>query len=83
MKRVRASNISTIGPASRPFDLSQVRLPPKSDPQGKAQNVAARPRMFGLSDAPVYYPTPEEFCDPLAYIQKIRPEAEKAGLCKI
>ncbi|KAI1314367.1 hypothetical protein EDD11_002232 [Mortierella claussenii] len=40
-------------------------------------------RMFGLEDAPCYYPTAQEFLEPLKYIETIRPEAEKAGICKI
>lgn len=34
-------------------------------------------------EAPVFVPTEEEFKNPLGYIQKIRPLAEKYGLCKI
>lgn len=34
-------------------------------------------------EAPVFEPTWEEFKDPLAYLGKIRPIAEKSGICKI
>jgi hypothetical protein len=30
-----------------------------------------------VPSAPTFYPTPEEFQDPVAYIDKIRPEGEK------
>ncbi|KAF9365905.1 hypothetical protein BGX34_007713 [Mortierella sp. NVP85] len=40
-------------------------------------------RMFGLPDAPCFYPTEQEFLEPLKYIDSIRPLAEKAGICKI
>ncbi|KAJ8679278.1 hypothetical protein QAD02_015065, partial [Eretmocerus hayati] len=34
-------------------------------------------------EAPVFEPTVDEFLDPLGYIAKIRPIAEKSGICKI
>ncbi|XP_069501351.1 lysine-specific demethylase 5C isoform X1 [Ambystoma mexicanum] len=34
-------------------------------------------------ECPVFEPTWEEFTDPLGYIAKIRPIAEKSGICKI
>ncbi|KAK8581382.1 hypothetical protein V6N13_144410 [Hibiscus sabdariffa] len=43
-------------------------------------NEACRP---SVDDAPVFYPTVEEFEDTLAYIEKIREEAESFGICRI
>jgi histone demethylase JARID1 len=34
-------------------------------------------------EAPTFSPSEEEWLDPLGYISKIRPIAEKAGICKI
>lgn len=34
-------------------------------------------------EAPVFLPTPEEFENPLRYINKIRPIGQKTGICKI
>lgn len=34
-------------------------------------------------ECPVFEPSWEEFSDPFAYINKIRPIAEKTGICKI
>lgn len=34
-------------------------------------------------ECPVFEPTPEEFADPFKFINKIRPIAERTGICKI
>ncbi|GAB2224615.1 hypothetical protein Droror1_Dr00005377 [Drosera rotundifolia] len=38
---------------------------------------------LNVPQAPVYYPTEEEFRDPLEFIYKIREEAEVYGICRI
>jgi histone demethylase JARID1 len=41
------------------------------------------PRPFGLKDCPEYYPTQEQFADPMEYIKSIAVEAKEYGICKI
>ena len=63
-----------------PLDISTVERRgqgPPNNPQPKSN------RMFGLKEAPTFWPTAEEFRDPLSYIQKIREEGEKYGIAKI
>ncbi|KAG2536839.1 lysine-specific demethylase JMJ703-like isoform X2 [Panicum virgatum] len=52
------------------------------------QKVVARWNPSGarrpvLEEAPVYYPSEEEFKDTLKYIESIRPTAEQYGICRI
>ncbi|PKA65099.1 putative lysine-specific demethylase JMJ14 [Apostasia shenzhenica] len=55
---------------------------------GNCQKVVARWRPDGscrpvLDEAPVFYPSEEEFKDTLKYISKIRSAAEPYGICRI
>lgn len=34
-------------------------------------------------ECPVFEPSREEFADPFAFISKIRPIAERTGICKV
>eukprot|EP00897_Mesotaenium_endlicherianum_P000605 jgi/Mesen1/10545/ME000083S10045 len=47
---------------------------------GKAKG---RTNGLGLGEAPVFYPTLEEFAHPLRYIASIRDKAEQYGMCRI
>ncbi|KAH9833659.1 PLU-1-like protein-domain-containing protein [Rhodofomes roseus] len=69
------------GPPIRvtPFlDLTTVKTPDRSL---NIPNATDRP--FGLTDCPVFHPTPEQWKDPLGYIRSISDNAKKYGMCKI
>ncbi|EIN10782.1 hypothetical protein PUNSTDRAFT_125473 [Punctularia strigosozonata HHB-11173 SS5] len=66
---------ATVSP---PMDMSTVKTAsPRYPPTRKA------PRPFGLEECPTFYPTMEEFKEPMAYVQSISEEGMKYGLCKI
>lgn len=61
-----------------PLDMSSVRTT-------SARDLPPRPvpRPFELEDCPTFFPTPEEFKDPMQYIRSISDKAKNYGLCKI
>ncbi|KAF9088389.1 hypothetical protein BGX29_000314, partial [Mortierella sp. GBA35] len=79
MKQAKQRPVQATHLKAPALDLSTVvtSIPPA--------NPSAHPstRIFGLAEAPCFYPTAEQFTEPLKYIESIRPEAEKAGICKI
>ncbi|KAG2199673.1 hypothetical protein INT47_005198 [Mucor saturninus] len=60
-----------------PFDLSTVKTKADED------HVRKNKRIFGIKEAPTFYPTREEFKDPLSYIEKISLQGKKYGIIKI
>jgi histone demethylase JARID1 len=66
----------SVSPA---LDMSSVKTPSPRHPRG----APPAPRPFGLKDCPEYYPTPEQFADPMEYIKSIAEEAKEFGICKI
>ncbi|PFH49242.1 hypothetical protein AMATHDRAFT_76277 [Amanita thiersii Skay4041] len=66
-------------PVTPVLDLSTVKTTsPRSDSIPRVE-----PRPFGLVDCPEYYPTPDEFKEPMAYIRSIADHARNYGICKI
>lgn len=66
-------------PVSPALDMSSVKT---STPRHQGSAPPA-PRPFGLRDCPEYYPTQEQFADPMEYIKSIADEAKEYGICKI
>ncbi|KAH6914792.1 PLU-1-like protein-domain-containing protein [Coprinopsis sp. MPI-PUGE-AT-0042] len=62
------------------LDLSTVKTAQSAK---RANSSTAVQRPFGLSEAPTFYPTVEEFKDPMAYIRSITDKAKEYGICKI
>nr|XP_053650637.1 uncharacterized protein LOC128701105 [Cherax quadricarinatus] len=76
----KSSSLSNI-PASQSVQSSSAQV--LSDKSLADPNAAYICDNSLLTRAPTFFPSEEEFTDPLDYIEKIRPEAEQFGLCRI
>lgn len=59
--------------------------PKKSTPEKSSLGLSQMPdpSLSGLVVVPTFYPTEEEFSDPIAYISSIKDKAEPFGMCRI
>lgn len=64
-------------PAPRALDMKTVKTKIPHD----VTIAASRP--FGLEDCPTFFPSVEEFADPLNYIRSISDRAQQYGICKV
>lgn len=61
-----------------PFNINTVRTEGPRYPAPRQE-----PRMFGLEECPTFYPSAEEFQDPMEYITSIGPQGRPYGIAKI
>jgi len=69
-----------VGPS---LDMNTVRTPGRTRRNPASPQVSQKQRPFGLQDCPAFYPTLEEFKDPMSYIRAITPQAQEFGIAKI
>jgi len=61
-----------------PFNIETVRTEAPRHPSSRSGT-----RLFGLEECPVFYPSADQFRDPMSYIDSLGPIAKPYGICKI
>lgn len=75
--------IDNIGSVSPPHQFNRSHLSSRYPHSSFSINKNEEFEFEIPAEAPVFSPTEQEFKNPLVYISKIRPLAEKYGICKI
>jgi [histone H3]-trimethyl-L-lysine4 demethylase len=65
-------------PAPRALDMRTVKTK-----GSQSQIVPLTSRPFGLEECPTFYPSVDDFADPLNYIRSIADRAQQYGICKV
>lgn len=89
LEDVQTNNRDHPNITSTPRQSTPIQVSPKLDMSSVKTASPRKPpprtkqRPFGLEDCPVYYPTADEFKNPMVYIRSISEHARKYGICKI
>ncbi|XP_062953768.1 protein Jumonji isoform X2 [Cynocephalus volans] len=62
---------------------SQAEPPPRPHEAGRAERVGGRAGWAAMAEIPVLRPSAKEFHDPLVYIESVRAQVEKHGMCRV